>query len=127
MLGILPISDILIEDDHDLIHKAVGWMLREIGKKNLKVEEEFIKSRYKKMPRTINNSPEMQKRIPVRLPSTMMSEVDRLVRKHSELNYNRQQFIESAVREKIERLIMLQSAKTNNTIVQVENLPKIMQ
>jgi metal-responsive CopG/Arc/MetJ family transcriptional regulator len=81
----------------------------------------------KKMPRTINNSPEMQKRIPVRLPSTMMSEVDRLVRKHSELNYNRQQFIESAVREKIERLIMLQSAKTNNTIVQVENLPKIMQ
>jgi hypothetical protein len=57
----------------------------------------------------------------------MMSEVDRLVRKHSELNYNRQQFIESAVREKIERLIMLQSAKTSNTIAQIENLPKIMQ
>ena len=71
----------------------------------------------------------MQKRIPVRLPSTMMSEVDRLVRKHSELNYNRQQFIESAVREKIERLIILQSAKTSNTntIAQIENLPKIMQ
>jgi 3-methyladenine DNA glycosylase AlkD len=49
----LQISDILIEDDHDLIHKAVGWMLREIGKKNLKVEEEFLKSRYKKMPRTM--------------------------------------------------------------------------
>ena len=69
----------------------------------------------------------MQKRIPVRLPSPMMSEVDRLVRKHSELNYNRQQFIESAVREKIERLIILQSAKTSNTIAQIENLPKIMQ
>ena len=71
----------------------------------------------------------MQKRIPVRLPSTMMSEVDRLVRKHYELNYNRQQFIESAVREKIERLIILQSAKTSNTntIAQIENLPKIMQ
>jgi len=72
----------------------------------------------------------MQKRIPVRLPSTMMSEVDRLVRKHSELNYNRQQFIESAVREKIERLIMLQSAKISNNIAQIENLenlPKIMQ
>ncbi len=49
----LQISDILIEDDHDLIHKAVGWMLREIGKKNLKVEEDFLKSRYKKMPRTM--------------------------------------------------------------------------
>jgi 3-methyladenine DNA glycosylase AlkD len=49
----LQIADILMEDDHDLIHKAVGWMLREVGKKNLKVEEDFLKSRYKKMPRTM--------------------------------------------------------------------------
>jgi 3-methyladenine DNA glycosylase AlkD len=49
----LQIADILIEDEHGLIHKAVGWMLREVGKKNLKVEEDFLKSRYKKMPRTM--------------------------------------------------------------------------
>jgi len=47
------ISDILFDDDHDLIHKAVGWMLREIGKRDLNAEEKFLKPRYKKIPRTM--------------------------------------------------------------------------
>jgi len=49
----LKISKVLISDKHDLIQKAVGWMLREIGKRDISVLKEFLRENYKIMPRTM--------------------------------------------------------------------------
>ena len=64
----LTISQILIIDREDLIHKAVGWLLREVGKRDMEAEESFLKNHYRNMPRTmlryaIEKFPEAKRRL----------------------------------------------------------------
>ena len=49
----LMLAELLLEDKEDLIHKVVGWMLRELGKRNYDLEDAFLEKHYQQMPRTM--------------------------------------------------------------------------
>jgi len=82
----LKISKMFLTDKHDLIYKAVGWMLREVGKRDQETEEKFLKKHYLKMPRTmlryaIERFSERKRMFYLKTPPTNLSKkVNRLVK-----------------------------------------------
>ena len=63
------------------------------------------------MPRTINGA---NSRKNIRVPTPMIEEIDRIAMQHPELHYNRQQFIECAIREKIEKMQLIRENNSEN-------------
>jgi 3-methyladenine DNA glycosylase AlkD len=53
LVDALALAGVLVDDGHDLIHKASGWVLREVGKKDQSVLEEFLLEHFETMPRTM--------------------------------------------------------------------------
>ncbi len=71
----LEIAEVLLSDKHDLIHKAVGWMLREVGKRDHETLEQFLTKYSSQLPRVmlryaIEKLPEEKKRLYLNLRSS---------------------------------------------------------